>query len=300
MKKIIRIGFYAFAENLCKDLRSAGMERTAERYLTAIKSFRCYFGTKDFPLKRFDTTLVMGYEAFLKGKTLCPNTFSFYLRNLRAIYNRAVDEGLCLQNFPFKRVYTGIGETSKRAVSSEVIRMIRDYDVGGNPAFGFARDMFMLSFYLRGIAFVDLAFLNKSDLHSGIVSYRRRKTGQKLCVKWERQMQEILNRYEKVSGKYLLPIISENDADEWRQYKTASHRVNMNLRHLGELLGLDSPLTFYVARHNWASVARDRKIAISVISEAMGHDSEATTRIYLASLDKEIVDRANSIVINSI
>ena len=60
------------------------------------------------------------------------------------------------------------------------------------------------------------------------------------------------------------------------------------------------PLTMYVARHSWASAAKAKGIPVSVISEGMGHDSESTTQIYLASLDTSIVDSANSIILNSL
>lgn len=63
---------------------------------------------------------------------------------------------------------------------------------------------------------------------------------------------------------------------------------------------MSAPLTLYVARHAWASIARSKNVPISVISEGMGHDSESTTRIYLASLDTVAVDKANRMIIKSL
>lgn len=99
---------------------------------------------------------------------------------------------------------------------------------------------------------------------------------------------------------YLLPIIKENDGNCRTQYRTCAHLVNDKLKKIGEQLGLEIPLTSYVARHSWASIAKSKNIPLSTISEAMGHDSESTTRIYLASLDTASVDRANSIVLNAL
>lgn len=57
---------------------------------------------------------------------------------------------------------------------------------------------------------------------------------------------------------------------------------------------------FYISRHAWASIAKSKNIPVSTISEAMGHDSETTTHIYLASLDTSVVDKANSLILKSL
>ncbi len=158
----------------------------------------------------------------------------------------------------------------------------------------------MFSFYTRGMSFIDMAYLKKKNLQNGILSYRRQKTGQQLFVKWEKPMQEIIDKYDTSSSPYLLPVIKNNGKDAWRQYKNAEHLVNNKLKKIGMLLKLSIPLTTYVARHGWASIAKSKNIPISTISEAMGHDSEGTTRIYLASLDASVVDRANSLILRSI
>lgn len=113
-------------------------------------------------------------------------------------------------------------------------------------------------------------------------------------------MQEIIDKYDFPETPYLLPIIKNTGTDEWRQYKNAAHLVNDKLKKLGERLELPIPLTSYVARHAWASIAKSKNIPVSTISEAMGHDSENTTRIYLASLDTSVVDKANSLILNSL
>ena len=242
---------------------------------------------------------MVGYESWLKGNGLCPNSTSYYMRNLRAIYNRAVEQGLVQQQYPFKQVYTGVEKTRKRAVSLHVIRDIRDVKLEKESQI-WARDLFMFSFYTRGMSFVDMVFLKKKDLQNGILSYRRNKTGQRLYIKWEKPMQDILDRYDTADTPYLLPIIQNNGIDEWKQYHNEVHRINRNLKTVGQLIGLSVPLTTYVARHAWASIAQSKNIALSVISEALGHDSEQTTRIYLASLDTAVVDKANLQILMSL
>ena len=128
--------------------------------------------------------------------------------------------------------------------------------------------------------------------------FRRRKTGQQLTVKWEKCMEDIIAKYgENTATRYLLPIITNPCSDERTQYRNAICRINVALKEVAGLAGLNIPLTMHVARHCWASVAKSKNIPLSVISEGMGHDSEETTRIYLASLDTSVVDKANSLIL---
>ena len=293
-------GFIAFARQLVRELRQIGKRRTAETYTTALNSFLRFRGERDVMFEEVDSNLMVEYETYLKSAGVCPNSSSFYMRNLRAMYNRAVERELTLQRIPFRHVYTGVDKTVKRAVSLKVIRQIRDLDLTLNPTMDYARDIFMFSFYTRGMSFVDMAYLKKKDLQNGVLSYRRQKTGQQLFIKWEKPMQEIISKYDTSLTPYLLPIIRDMETEDRKQYKNAAHLVNAKLKKMGKQLGLGIPLTSYVARHAWASIAKSKNIPLSTISEAMGHDSENTTRIYLASLDTSIVDKANSIILKSL
>ena len=293
-------GFLSFARQLIQELKKIGKRRTAETYTTALNSFLRFRGERDLLFEEVDSNLMVEYETFLKGINVCPNSSSFYMRNLRAVYNRAVEKELVIQRFPFRHVYTGVERTTKRAVPLRAIKQLMTLDLSLHPAKRFARDMLLLSFYTRGMSMIDMVFLKKKDLNNGILSYRRKKTGQQLFVKWEPCMQEIVDRYNIPGSPYLLPIIARPGMDERKQYINASHRINRYLKAIGKELGLSVPLTHYVARHSWASAARSKNIPISVISEGMGHDSENTTRIYLASLDTTTIDKANRLILNSL
>ena len=290
--------FIPFTRNLIAQLNQAGKHRTAEKYTTTLNSFLRFLEGKEISWKKMDALLMMAYETYLSDVGICPNTSSFYMRNLRAIYNRAVEQGLTVQQYPFRQVYTGIDKTVKRAVSIPVIRRLQDLDLASQPLMDWARDMFLFSFYTRGMSFVDLAFLKKKDLRYGILSYRRKKTGQWLFIKWERPMQDIIDKYYTEDTPYLLPVIRDMEKDERRQYINASHLINNKLKKLGERIGLSIPLTMYVARHGWATIAHSRNVPLSIISEALGHESEKTTRIYLASMDTSVVDNANKMILN--
>lgn len=291
---------FNFMQGVIAQLQQMGKQRTSETYRCTLKSFMQFREDKDVLLADIDSDLMLMYEAYLHNRGLTKNSTSFYMRILRAVYNRAVEKGLTINRNPFKHVYTGIDKTIKRAIPLKAIKQIKNLDLSLQPSLDFARDMFLFSFYTRGMSFIDMAYLKKKDLFNGILSYRRRKTGQQLFIRWEKCMQEIVNKYDNPLSEYLLPIIMPMNGDERTQYQNAMYLINRKLKDIGKMAGIQLPLTMYVARHSWASVAKNKNVPISVISEGMGHDSEMTTQIYLASLDTAIVDKANSMILNSL
>lgn len=291
---------FSFMQQLIGHLKLMGKVRTSETYTAALHSFMQFRKKKDVALEEVDEDLMQLYEAYLMQKGLTKNTCSFYMRIMRATYNRAVEKGLTMQRYPFRHVYTGVDRTMKRAIGLKDIKRLGALNLEGRPALDFARDMFLMSFYTRGMAFVDLAFLKKTDLKEGFLTYKRRKTQQQIVMKWERCMQQIAQKWGREESPYLLPIIKNRCADERAQYLNAMCAVNNNLKKVAKLAGLSVPLTMYVARHSWASIARQKNVPLSVISEGMGHDSENTTKIYLAQLDNSAIDRANAMILKMI
>ena len=292
------ITLFNFIEKLIVKLQKNGQVRTSETYNCTLNSFKRFRRGNDLYFVELDNDLLMSYEYFLKSEGLSMNTISFYMRRLRAIYNRAVEEGIAEQNNLFKKVYTSSEKTVKRAIPLKSIKRLKSLDLSYSTAKAFARDMFLFSFYTRGMSFVDIAYLQKKDLKNGVLNYRRKKTGQLLYVRCEPCMQEIIKRYESATNStYLLNIIKDNKNDARKQYLNALTLINRSLKSIGKLIGLDKPLSMYVARHSWASIAKAEGISLSVISEGMGHDSESTTQIYLASLDSSVIDKANQKII---
>ena len=292
---------FPFMQSVINQLKRLNRIRTSETYVATFTSFMKFRNGQDILLCEMDSDTMMLYEAWLKANGNCPNTTSFYMRILRAVYNRAVEKELTEQRHPFKHVYTGIDKTVKRAIPLKAVKRIKELDLTLKPHLDYARDMFLFSFYTRGMSFIDMAYLSKSDLKNGILTYRRRKTGQQLIIKWEKCMEEIVTKYEDRSAtQYLLPIIISPFANERVQYRNALYRVNTALKEVARLVNISIPLTMYCARYGWASIAKSKNIPLSVISEGMGHDSEETTRIYLASLDTSVVDKANSLILKDL
>ncbi|MDE6326083.1 MAG: site-specific integrase [Duncaniella sp.] len=291
---------FNFMASIIAKLRQNGKVRTSETYKSTLNSFRKFRQGKDIMLDCLTSEIMEAYEAWQRKRGVVPNTISFYTRILRAVYNRAVEDEIIENRNPFRKVYTGVDKTVKRALPLSVIKKIKVLDLSPAPSLDFARDMFLMSFYLRGMSFVDMAFLKKSDLKNGYVAYRRRKTGQQLVIEWTKEMQIILDKYPENESGYLLPIIRNPGTNERCTYRNVGYNINHNLKNIAVMVGVTIPLTLYVARHSWASAAKAKGVPLSVISEGMGHDSETTTQIYLASLDTSVVDKANSLILKSL
>lgn len=199
---------FNFMQGIIARLKQMGKIRTAENYSCTLKSFMQFRRDRDVLLSDIDSDLMQLYEAYLHGKGAVRNTSSFYMRILRAVYNRALEKELMEQRNPFRHVYTGVDKTVKRAVPLSAIKRMKNLDLSLQPNLEFARDMFLFSFYTRGMSFIDMAHLKKKDLQNGFLSYRRRKTGQQLVIRWEKCMQEIVGKYPEDSlSPYLLPVL---------------------------------------------------------------------------------------------
>ena len=296
-----RQSFHAYMRRLVSLLKRQGRIRTSETYTAALRSFTSFHNGKDILLSGITPAVIQSYESWLKARGVSLNTVSFYMRILRAAYNRAVRDGLVADKRPFLHVYTGIAKTSKRGVTTDDIARIMQLDLSSCPPKAFARDIFLFSFYTRGMSLIDIANLRTDNIRNGVLTYRRSKTGQRISVKWRKEMQDIVNRYHQRGSDRLLPIIkTETDIDIRKQYDTALHNINYNLKKIGSMVGLSIPLTMYVARHSWASAASISNIPLHVISQCLGHDSDRITQIYLSSIDVNQMDEANEKVIRKL
>ena len=292
--------FFLFMENVIVRLRQLKHTGTGYNYRAALSSFRRFQNNEDIPLNAISHIIMEDYQAYLKSVGLVPNSISFYMRILRAVYNRAIEQDLTEDRRPFRTVYTGTEKTLKRAISISDIKRIRELDLSYRPNLEFARDIFLFLFFCRGMSFIDAAFLKRTDIQNGVLTYRRHKTNQILHIKIIEPIKDLINCYSNKDSPYLLPVITRSEYDERKQYESALRRVNNALKIIADMVKLPIPLTTYVTRHAWASIAKSKNVPINVISDALGHDSIATTQIYLASIDTSTIDRANELIIKGI
>lgn len=283
-------------------LKAVGRQGTAKNLSATLSSLSEYLGGQDITFAELDRSMLADYEQWLKAKGLKRNSSSFYMRNLRSVYHKAAAPGYTCTPDPFKNVYTGIDHTAKRAVNEQVVARLKALKLEAAPELQLARDLFIFSYCTRGMAFVDMALLKRSNIEGNSIHYTRKKTGHSLSVRIEPAVSRIIERYRSLArADYVLPIIrSDNPNDTYRQYQNRLRHYNRQLKKLAALLGGNIKLTSYVSRHSWASTAHKHNVPLAVISHGMGHQSEKTTQIYLASIDEDVLNRANAELVASL
>lgn len=282
-------------------LKNDNRRGTARNYSKTLKSLKAFMKNTDSTFNIVTEQFVESYNTFLIQRGVVRNTISFYMRIFRSVYNKAVTQKIIEQTFPFKNVYTGVDRTRKRAVTETVISQLLSIDLKKSKALQFARDLFIFSFYARGMAFVDIVYLKKSNIQNGYITYVRHKTGQELTIRIETRLQNIINQYEKKDSPYLFPILNTEDENKaYSQYEIALNYYNRQLKRLSKLLEPNINLSSYTPRHTWATTARNKNVPLSIISADMGHSSEKTTLIYLTKIDNSIIDEVNKAIIDSI
>lgn len=243
------------------------------------------------------------FNDYMAERSPAQNARSIHLRNIRAVFNYALDEELT-DLYPFRKFKIRSTQTMKRSLSAEDIRTIATMPL--LPWQEEYRDVFMLIFYLIGINIVDLFKLTDKNMQNGRIVYIRSKTKKIYSIKIEPEAMEIL---KKRKGKtHLLDI-----ADRYKDHTNFTSRFNKALKTFGtwevdphhkqkiKYKPYWDFLSSYWARHSWATIAyNDCNIPVDVISQALGHSiGNKVTMVYI-NTDSKKVDAANRKVIDFI
>lgn len=284
-----------------KGLRSNGKGVTALNYLSAWRMVSKYLGeeAERFRLSAITEEWVREYAEWLLNRgNLQAGSVNFYLRNLRALYGYARREKSIVlgDRDPFKDLIPAVPPTPKRSLSDEDLYRLVGYGERSGVKANLlqACDVFLFLFYARGMCFVDVYNLKKSDLYGDYIYYRRSKTGASLQVKIVSEVKSLIGKYADSESEYVFPFLRENKrGGEELSEKSALRRLNRHLKQVGEELGFTRPLTTYVARHSWASMVEACGTNTSVISQGLGHSSERVTLIYMKGMPSRVIDEAN-------
>ena len=192
-----------FMENQIRMMRAANRLGTAYNYEKTMKNITEFLRGVDVTFASIDEQFISEYNAFLIQRGMVRNSISFYMRILRAVYNKAVRQRLVAPGNPFVDVYTGVDKTHKRAVSESVISQLYKLDLFAGTQLAMARDIFIFSYCTRGMAFVDIAYLKKCNIQNDVICYARRKTGQHLSIRIEPAIKKIIDRYSCYTSSYV-------------------------------------------------------------------------------------------------
>lgn len=243
------------------------------------------------------------YEDWLAGQQSSPNTISTYMRTLQAVYNRWMSPGIEGYNpVLFKDVYTKVESRTKRALTAEQMEQLRNTDFSVlTLRQQQVLTYFLLMFMLRGMPFIDLAHLRKSDLRNRRITYRRHKTGKLMVVDVPPDAMRLLQKYrDKTDSEYLFPLLHGGlfMEEHHHRYQETLRHFNRELARLMKQLLPGVSVSSYTARHTWATLAYHSGVPVGLISKSLGHSSIRVTMTYLKPFDAEVIDRINRQVIS--
>ena len=216
------------------------------------------------------------------------------MRTLRSIYNKALKEGVVEKNhYPFQQYKIKKEATVKRAIDQDALKRIVQIQLEPDHQCFHARNFFLASFMMYGMSFVDMAFLKKKDIVGDRIRYRRQKTGRLYDLKMTDNLREIFAFYlkDKTEEDFIFPFIRrELLLEQHKDLHQARKMYNKALKKLANLCDIEEHVTSYVSRHSFATHAMMNAVPLNVISAMLGHNSLATTEVYLKSLPSDVMD----------
>jgi len=302
-KKQLNTTFKSFAEQLITQMMEVGRTGNALVYQTAVNRFISYCNNRDVCFSEIDYTLLDKFSHHLIRSGLKQNSISNYFRSIRAIYNRAIKAKIVdRSNYPFHDFSIKSEKTAKRAISKDDITKLKQLNLEVNSTAERSLKCFLLSFYLRGISFTDLAYLKQSNIIDGRVVYKRRKTHKNYSIKLFPEAQVMFEQLHVDGSDYLLPILPNNTQEDSIETKKVIRQyiktTNKYLKRMSEQVGLCSPVTTYTSRHSFGTIAKRLGYSNELIAEALGHEyGNKITNIYLDSFDTNVLDEMHKHVI---
>jgi integrase len=290
-----------FFEEIITDLIKSGKVGNAKAIKETKSSFFDFCKKKTIMFKEITPALLDKYEVYLREKNNSDGGVAFKMRELRAVYNKAIKKNIVEEkHYPFK-VYKisklKVGNI-KKALSREEIALIQNLDESKYPNLVEAKRLFMFSYYTRGINYMDLSLLKWSNISGDKIQYIRSKTKGVFSFKLLPPAIEILDYYKTTfkGTNYVFPILLRENMTP-TQIQNRKHKklkkINSDLKKIAEILGLDKSISFYTARHSYATNLKYLGVSVEKISQSMGHKNVAITMSYLKAFNDEDIDAEN-------
>jgi len=293
--------FFVFTQSIIDELTEINKFGNAKAYKTVLNSVKEFTNNKDFKLSNINFKWLSKFERFHIAKGNSTNGIGTYLRTIRAVLNKAIQEDLIKHDdYPFYKFKIKKVQTRKRAIDKKDIEKIKELELIEETPEWHAKNYFLFSFYTRGMSWTDMAMLKIRNISSDRIIYKRAKTGKEYSIKINEQIQSILDFYILSYNKnlYVFPIVkrSGNPAETKKDIENGMKTYNKYLKRLAKKCEISTNLTGYVARHSWATIAKKMGYSVEIISEGLGHGEIRTTQIYLANFDDHVLDDANDMI----
>ncbi len=293
-KSTKKISFFEYTQQLIEEMEEANRFGNARAYKSVLGALKNFHGKKSLRFEEVNYTYLKKFETAHLKKGNAINGLSTYMRTIRAIYNKAIHQGIVsADNYPFRRYKIKSQPTAKRAISKDKIKRILDLELESDTPLFHTRNYFLSSYLMNGISFIDMAFLKVGDIIDGRIQYRRQKTARPYDIKITQQLLSILDYYLKDKGKedFIFPIVRrEYIQDQYYDVQWERKRYNKRLKEIAELCEIEEHLTSYVSRHSMATNLILNDVPINALSKMLGHSKLQTTEIYIKNLPTHIMD----------
>ena len=305
-KSLSNLTFLEFADREIENLKKAGRVGNAKAYQDATNRFIKFVGKKSLRFENIDFRLLEDFNSALLADNVKVNAISVYMREIRAIFNKAIKtEAVEQKYYPFTKFKIKTVKTISRALTVAEMKKIVKLKLTPNTQMWHSRNYFLLSFCLIGTNFTDLFKLTPSSIQQDRVIFSRSKTKKIYSIRLHRKAQEILNHYFKPDScpDFLLPVLSKGDSPTTVKKKAlqAIKTTNEYLYRIAEDLKIQQNITTYYARYSWANICKGLGFSKDLIAEALGHSyGNAVTGIYLDNYGSELIDAANAKVIAAV
>lgn len=296
--------FDQVVENLMKinKIGNARIYRDCRRVLAKFRN------EIDFNFNDIDNTFLKKFERNFQERGVTGNSISVYMRTIRSVFNKAIAEGYCKKDaYPFDvyKISKLSTDTSKRALTKDQMAKIINVKIQPSSKLYDAKNIYLFSYYNRGMNFGDIALLKWGSIANNRMVYERRKTGKIYNIGLLEPANKILNYYKKFTGNdkdnYIFMLLNNKKHITVEQIdnriKKTLKMINKDLKGIATLAKVDFNLTTYVARHSYATIMKKSGASTSVISESLGHTSEKTTQVYLDRFENEALDEANKAIL---
>lgn len=307
VKKQRAATFLSFGREQIETLLRSGRVGNSIAYSCAVNKVEKFVGEKHIRFEDINYRFLEEFTASMSSEGLKPNAIASYMREIRAIYNKAIKMELVeAKYYPFLKYKIRTEKTINRALTLEEMTAIAEVDLTANSNHVVYQSLFLLSFCLIGINFADLLTLKSENLINDRVVFHRKKTAKVYSIKLHEKAKELFRALEterKNIGCYLLPFVNSNDTPVKQKNNIALiiHATNENLKTIASSLKINKAVSTYYARYSWANIAKSLGYSKDLIAEALGHEyGNKITGIYLDDYDKEVVDEMNNKVINTV
>jgi integrase len=301
------LDFIRFMMVCVDEMKTSGKDGTYRNYYLALSKIKKYAGDT-LPFEKMTVNFLETFEKHLSesgtGKTAIAQTMSCFRKIFNDARNKFNDEDngvIAIKNYPFSKYkMPETPQSKKRAAGMDVVLKMLKY-VPRDGTEEFAKDMFLLSFYLVGMNAADM--YDAEPLKNGRITYCRRKTKDtrkdcaEISIHIEPEAKPLIEKYRDETGEKLLNL--------HQRYKSATNlnmMIGRGFRQIREVFGAEDDLTFYSARHSWASIAsNDCDIIDGKIARCLNHVCVAhkTTNRDIKK-DWTVIDNCNRKVIDRV